>query len=335
MSLSPNLQQLLSPEALLAAAAEWERRYRDTTPVVYDEATFRPMVDAFYAAIGLAPPEHLAFYLSPMAAAVALEIEQRHDRRPSMEEIALILADWGEHYPAYEAATRFLHDVVFTPADAALTAYYDALTAHGMADKIPAEAQQMYALAAAVGYLIVYADLCVIIDRPAEIHLDDRGRYHATDGPALTFRDGWCRGFVRGIPIPRELAIPATRAAWLTPQRVLDCPNAEERRVMLEIYGADRFIEELGAKPIDASDFGTLYKVAFGNPDVEPDEDETADEPLVMVKLINSTEELDEHGKPHRKVYWLRVPPHIERAREAVAWTFGMTEQEYAPTQES
>ncbi len=33
--------------------------------------------------------------------------------------------------------------------------------------------------------------------------------------------------------------------------------------------------------------------------------------------------------------YFLRVPPHIETAKEAVAWTFGLREREYAPEQES
>jgi hypothetical protein len=31
----------------------------------------------------------------------------------------------------------------------------------------------------------------------------------------------------------------------------------------------------------------------------------------------------------------LSVPPHVATAREAVAWTFGLTEQEYAPATET
>jgi len=33
--------------------------------------------------------------------------------------------------------------------------------------------------------------------------------------------------------------------------------------------------------------------------------------------------------------YYLRVPPEIMRADEAVAWTFGLTEEEYQPEQEA
>jgi hypothetical protein len=34
-------------------------------------------------------------------------------------------------------------------------------------------------------------------------------------------------------------------------------------------------------------------------------------------------------GKPH--VHWLPVPPHVQSAREGVAWTFGKTEREWDP----
>ena len=55
------------------------------------------------------------------------------------------------------------------------------------------------------------------------------------------------------------------------------------------------------------------------------------DEPLVMVRVINSTPEPDGTNKR----YMLRVPPTIKTAREAVAWTFGMSPETYAPEMES
>ena len=39
-----------------------------------------------------------------------------------------------------------------------------------------------------------------------------------------------------------------------------------------------------------------------------------------MVEVVNSTPEPD----GSRKTYFLRVPPTIGTAREAVAWTFGL-----------
>jgi hypothetical protein len=59
---------------------------------------------------------------------------------------------------------------------------------------------------------------------------------------------------------------------------------------------------------------GVLYRKEFLN-----------DEPLVMVKVINSTVEPDGSFKS----YFLRVPPSMTTAREAVAWTFDMSPESY------
>lgn len=45
-----------------------------------------------------------------------------------------------------------------------------------------------------------------------------------------------------------------------------------------------------------------------------------------MVKVVNSTPELDGSFKD----YFLRVPPTMKRARQAVAWTFDVPEDDYA-----
>ena len=48
-------------------------------------------------------------------------------------------------------------------------------------------------------------------------------------------------------------------------------------------------------------------------------------ESLVMVEVVNSTAEPDGEFKN----YWLRVPPDVGTAREAVAWTFNLSTEEY------
>lgn len=67
-------------------------------------------------------------------------------------------------------------------------------------------------------------------------------------------------------------------------------------------------------------EYGSLYRKELRH-----------DEPLLIVRVTNATPEADGTFKD----YFLRVPPHIETAKEAVAWTFGLTEREYAPEQES
>ena len=45
------------------------------------------------------------------------------------------------------------------------------------------------------------------------------------------------------------------------------------------------------------------------------------------VEVVNGTAEPD----GTRKHYFLQVPPTVRSAREAVAWTYGLTEQRYRP----
>ncbi len=55
------------------------------------------------------------------------------------------------------------------------------------------------------------------------------------------------------------------------------------------------------------------------------------EEPLVLVEVENATAEAD----GSRRRYFLRVPPHMRTAREAVAWTFDVPPEEYRPLTET
>jgi hypothetical protein len=89
---------------------------------------------------------------------------------------------------------------------------------------------------------------------------------------------------------------------------------------MLEHFGLDRYLAESGAQPVQSDETGVLWRIEL------PD-----DEPLAMVEVVNSTPEPD----GTRRTYFLRVPPWVRRAREGVAWTFGIAEDDYRPRRET
>jgi hypothetical protein len=153
----------------------------------------------------------------------------------------------------------------------------------------------------------------VLTERPGRLARDNVGRLHRGEGAAMEFPDGYGLWAWRGMPIPPGLAaeLPA-----LTVDRVRREANAEIRRVMLEHFGYERYLRESGARRLDSDETGTLWWV-----------DLPGDEPLLMVEVVNSTPEPDGTSR----VYWLRVPPRTRTAREGVAWTFGLTEEEYQP----
>ncbi|MER7005737.1 DUF6745 domain-containing protein [Dactylosporangium sp. NPDC000555] len=158
-----------------------------------------------------------------------------------------------------------------------------------------------------------YANVAILTDRPDALHRDNVGRLHAAAAPALHYRDGYALHAWRGMPIPSDLV---DRLAHLTHRQIADERNAELRRVMLEHFGYERYVRAAGAHKVAQDDCGVLWRLNFAD-----------DEPLTMVEVINSTPEPDGTSR----VYWLRVPPQTRTAREGVAWTFGLTEQEYRP----
>jgi hypothetical protein len=130
-----------------------------------------------------------------------------------------------------------------------------------------------------------------------------------------------------GVQVPQYVI---ARPGEISVEKIDQERNAEVRRVMIERYamggnseivGTGAYIRDAGGKRLDHDEaFGTLWRREM------PD-----DEPIVMIEVVNSTAEPDGHFKR----YFLRVPPTMRKAREAVAWTFNMTADEYAPMVET
>ncbi|WP_433789885.1 DUF6745 domain-containing protein [Actinoplanes sp. CA-252034] len=204
-------------------------------------------------------------------------------------------------------------DAIYGQHDGTWLSTFDA------ADRLCPEAGLMTGLAglAAVarnaGWWWANEKVAVLTDRPSNLTRDNVGRLHRGEGAALEFPDGYGLWAWRGMPIPADLA---TELPTLTIDRIRSEGNAEIRRVMLEHYGYDRYLRDAGARKLSSDEAGTLWYL-----------DLPGDEPLVMVEVVNSTPEPDGTSR----IYWLRVPPRTRSAREGVAWTFGLTAEEYQP----
>lgn len=137
-------------------------------------------------------------------------------------------------------------------------------------------------------------------------------RLHSDDGPAAVWPDGWGIWSVHGVRVTRQIVeAPQT----LTVEQIRSEPNAEVRRIMVDRFGAERYLRESDAELLDDDPaWGKLWRV------VQP-----GDEDLVMVEVVNSTPEPD----GSIKTYWLRVPPTFRAAQAAVAWTFDVPANEY------
>jgi hypothetical protein len=172
-------------------------------------------------------------------------------------------------------------------------------------------------LAQSANWWLPCEEICWVSERPRQIQFDTHQRLHRADGPAIEYHDGWGVYCWHGIAVPEHVILLPEA---ITLAEIDQARNVEYRRVLLERYGEGRYILESGAEVLHEDDFGTLYRRIFAD-----------DEPLVMVRVVNSTPEPDGSYKH----YWLRVPPTLRTAHEAVAWTFGMTNAQYYPRRES
>ena len=168
--------------------------------------------------------------------------------------------------------------------------------------------------------------LAIVSERPLVLRRDDRGRPHCADAPAIAWADGLEAFAWHGVAVEPWIIREPGRITVATIDRE---PNVEVRRVLIERFGEERLIREGGAELVDDGFVGRLWRRRI-------DELPTRwgprhEEPVVMVEVQNSTPDPD----GTRKTYFLRVPPNLRTAREAVAWTFGLSGPQYRPEKET
>jgi hypothetical protein len=123
----------------------------------------------------------------------------------------------------------------------------------------------------------------------------------------------------------------------LTPNQIVSERNVEIRRIMLERFGAGRFLQEIGSACISEELIECLDKEWCYHTDDQhrvklhkaefPD-----DEPLVMVEMVNCSPEPDGSWK----TYFERVPPWVTSARQGIAWQCGFDNaDDYQPVMQS
>jgi hypothetical protein len=138
-------------------------------------------------------------------------------------------------------------------------------------------------------------------------------RLHRENGPAVEYRDSTGLWFWNGVQVTEQTIL---RPQTFDSKEILKEQNSEVRRVMIERFGMNRFITEAGAKVIHKHDMGALYSIELpGDPD----------RVLRAVRVKDPSTDRE---------YFLRVPPKIKRADDAVAWTFGFEldcKKEYRP----
>ncbi len=172
--------------------------------------------------------------------------------------------------------------------------------------------------------------IVVMCERPGTINRDAQGRLHSTTGPAIGWR-GWGVYAVHGIRLPAWLIEEPAR---LTVDAIHQETNAEIRRVMIELYGLDRYVRDAQFEVLDTD----------VDPVGQPRRLLRRDD-VMVVELTNSTEDAD----GTRRKYHVACEPSLRpmmaggrlgepqkaTALNAVASTYGMRGEDYVLAMET
>ncbi len=175
-------------------------------------------------------------------------------------------------------------------------------------------------IAQSAGWFLPHRCICWVSDRHSVVRQDVTHRLHCENGAAVRYPDGWSLYYWHGVRVPEAII---EHPETITPRLIAEERNAEVRRIMLLKYGLTRYLDDVGAREVhrdrDTESDRVLYEIR---------------DPLGAIKMIrleNSTPEVD----GSRRVYTMRVPPHVGTCQEAVSWMFSMTPSAYGPRVET
>ena len=126
----------------------------------------------------------------------------------------------------------------------------------------------------------------------------------------MQYADGWHVYAWKNTQIP-EFAIKSPSAVTL---RHIDlAESGPQRRCLIEIMTPQRFVALKGAVCVAEDRFGKLWLRNWRL------------DAWAAVEVVNGTPEPDGSFKS----YFLQVPSHLRVPRQAVAWTYGLSDHEY------
>lgn len=180
----------------------------------------------------------------------------------------------------------------------------------------------------------------VLIQHPTVAVFDTNPspRLHRTDGPALQWSDGYAVYAVHGVRLTPEVGA-GMAAGTLTAKEISEHPNAEVRRVLVDVHNkgdTGRYLRELGAKVVHED------MDALGLPRRLLRIDQADDEPIVAIEVTNSTPEPDGTWKKytfrcHPQLRPFPVPgirdaygePQAMTCQNAIASTYGYKGEDF------
>ena len=163
----------------------------------------------------------------------------------------------------------------------------------------------LWEIAESCGWWAPYRGVAILQERHCVLRRDPEGRIHCEDGPAIAYPDGWSIYAWHGTRVPEEWI---TKRDQLDPATALTWENIEQRRAAAEIIGWARVLDQLDARVIQTDPDPTVGQL------LEVDLPDAGRERFLKVRCGTG------------RIFCLPVPPEMQTALQANAWTYGVDE---------
>jgi hypothetical protein len=170
-------------------------------------------------------------------------------------------------------------------------------------------------------------DYCIVSDMPTEIHREKvQLRLHNEEGAAIKFADGYSLYYWNGTNVPEK---------WIMQKDKIDAKdingesNAEKRRCLMEILGADEYYERLGGVEVIDEDTD-----AYGKPMTllrSKQKDKIINDYVYFLRVVDTSTDRVYNIYPNVRDF----PKAKENVWSAKASTFNMNKEEFDVTEES
>ena len=274
-----------------------------TAPADFEAA--KAAIGDAYKAAGLTPPSLYITLRSPHEGAVAAAMLADSKFGPNVrDQVWAQVRDqvWDQVVDQVGAQVNGqVGRAFYGQNDAGRLSFYSYF-ARAVGLDFAARLEPLARLSSVAGWCWFFRGAAIITDRPELLRRDNENRLHCENGAALRYRDGFSVHAWHGTRVPAEWIEDKSS---LTPETALTWRNIEQRRAACEILGWDSILSNLNARVINADgdqEIGTL---------VEVDLPDSGRERFLRVKCGTGRQ------------FALPVPPEMETALQANAWTFG------------
>lgn len=261
---------------------------------------------------------------------VGLEVNRQLDllvRRPVFPQVDLKVKDEVERQVGRQRAIYYFLteiDAMLLSGQLPICDYYERI---GIAkNDLPSEYKKYFRSGI---FSSTYFDSLALVSRnPLRLSRNDRGRLHNQEWYAIEWADGYGQNFVHGVFFEPELFDKIFIKKNITGKEILGLRNIEQKAVAIQSFGYDKLMDELNAKKIDTYRVKNAYtgiESVSELYDFEIEHNEGDIRRVIRGRFVK----VQDHSTGKITVLGVPVSRETDTVKGAIAWSFGLNENEY------